>query len=95
MSKISITTIANLITSTVIAFWIVLIAIISVQNYRLVSLNFLILQSIQIPFGIIIALSASSGMISMAIIEFFWNFGDYIQDNNINNAEFFVDEDEF
>ena len=95
MSKISIITIANLITSTVIAFWIVLIAIISVQNYRLVSLNFLILQSIQIPFGVIIALSASTGMIGMGIIEFFWNIGDYIQDNNINNAEFFVDEDEF
>ena len=86
-------TITNIITSMIIAFWIVLIAIVSVQNYTLVSLSFFNLQSIKIPFGILIALSSSTGIISMEIIQLFWNIGVYTQGNNINNAEFFVDEE--
>jgi len=86
-------TITNIITSIIIAFWIVLIAIVSVQNYTLVSLSFFNLQSIKIPFGILIALSSSTGIISMEIIQLFWNIGVYTQSNNINNAEFFVDEE--
>ncbi len=93
MSKILMMTITNIITSIIIAFWIVLIAIVSVQNYTLVSLSFFNLQSIKIPFGILIALSSSTGIISMEIIQLFWNIGVYTQSNNINNAEFFVDEE--
>ena len=93
MSKILVMTITNIITSIIIAFWIVLIAIVSVQNYTLVSLSFFNLQSIKIPFGILIALSSSTGIISMEIIQLFWNIGVYTQSNNINNAEFFVDEE--
>ncbi|MBK4731532.1 LapA family protein [Oxynema sp. CENA135] len=56
-----------LIASAIAAAWIVAIAIISVQNATLVSLQFLGFQSIQLPLGIVLALSAATGAIGGAI----------------------------
>ncbi len=96
MGENAMKTFANLITSIILALWVVAIAIISVQNYTLVSLKFFTLQSIQISVGIILALSAGIGMIGMAVIQPLWNIGSSKQGNEmLDDAEFFVDDEDF
>ena len=64
--------IANLLTSLVVAIWMVAIAILSLQNVTPVSLKFLTYQSIQLPFFLVLAFSASLGLIFMALIQPLW-----------------------
>jgi lipopolysaccharide assembly protein A len=45
----------NLIISAIAAAWVMLIALISVQNASLVSLKFLFWQSIDLPWGLVLA----------------------------------------
>jgi lipopolysaccharide assembly protein A len=49
------TPVTNLIISTLSAMWIVAIALLSVQNATIVSLKFLVWQSIELPWGLILA----------------------------------------
>ncbi|MBW4644212.1 MAG: DUF1049 domain-containing protein [Goleter apudmare HA4340-LM2] len=89
-------TIANLLISVVIAIWIIAIAIISVQNARLISLKFFTLQSIQIPFGLVLAFSAGLGLVGVAVLQPLWKLGDSVQDSRFDeDAEFFVDDEDF
>jgi uncharacterized integral membrane protein len=73
------------------------IAILSVQNYTPVSLKFFTSQSIQIPFGIVLAFCAGAGMVGMTVIQPFWNIGSSRRRNDTldDDAEFFVDEEDF
>jgi uncharacterized integral membrane protein len=88
-------TFANLITSVVLAVWVIAIAIISVQNYTPVSLRFITFQSIQIPFGIIMAFCAALGMIGVTLLQPLWGLGDSGQRNSRSDDEdeFFPDDD--
>ncbi|MCM0592248.1 MAG: LapA family protein [Gloeotrichia echinulata IR180] len=89
-------TIVNLLVSVVIAVWVVAIAIISVQNATPVSLKFFTLQSIQIPFGLLLAFSAGVGLIGIAILQPLWALGESPQDSRLDeDAEFFVDDEDF
>ncbi|WYM02314.1 MAG: LapA family protein [Gloeotrichia echinulata DVL01] len=89
-------TIVNLLISVVIAVWVVAIAIISVQNATPVSLKFFTLQSIQIPFGLLLAFSAGVGLIGIAILQPLWALGESPQDSRLDeDAEFFVDDEDF
>jgi lipopolysaccharide assembly protein A len=45
----------NLIISAIAAAWVVVIALLSVQNASLVSLKFLFWQSIDLPWGLVLA----------------------------------------
>jgi uncharacterized integral membrane protein len=65
-------TIANLLTSLVLAVWIGLIAIFSIQNITLVSLKFLNYETIQIPVGVVLAFSVGIGAIAGAIAPVLW-----------------------
>lgn len=65
-------TLANLITSVVLAVWVVAIAILSVQNATLVSLRFLFFESIKLPVGLVLAFFVGVGIIGMAIIQSLW-----------------------
>lgn len=65
-------TIANLLTSIILAAWIGAIAILSIQNITLVSLKFLALETIQIPMGIVLAFSVGIGLLGGAIAPAFW-----------------------
>ncbi|PSN17748.1 hypothetical protein C7271_16110 [filamentous cyanobacterium CCP5] len=58
---------AKLIIAVVLAGWVAAIAILSVQNATPISLKFFGLQSIQIPFGVVLALFAAAGMVLAAI----------------------------
>jgi uncharacterized integral membrane protein len=49
------------------ALWVVVIAIIAVQNATPVSLRLLNLQSIEIPFGVLLAFAVAGGMVAAAI----------------------------
>lgn len=89
-------TIANLLISVVVAVWVIAIAIISVQNATLISLKFLTLQSIQIPFGLVLAFSAGLGLVGVAVLQPLWKLGNSPQDSRTDeDAEFFVDDEDF
>ncbi len=68
---------ASLISSIVIATWIVAIAILALKNENLqpVSLKFLTFQSINLPFFLVLAGSAALGMILIALIQPLWSLG--------------------
>ncbi|GJD21662.1 hypothetical protein RIVM261_066180 [Rivularia sp. IAM M-261] len=87
-------TIVNLLTSSLIAFWVIAIAIVAVQNAEPVSLRFLSYQSIQIPFGLLLAFSVGIGVISMALLIPVWGFSGSVRGNSVSDddPEFFTDE---
>jgi uncharacterized integral membrane protein len=53
----------NSIISAISAAWILLIALISVQNATVVSIKFLFWQSIELPWGLILASAVSIGFL--------------------------------
>ena len=81
-------TIANLITALILTSWIVTIAILSVQNYTLVSLKFLNVESVKIPIGILLAFSVGVGIMAGAIVPLFWQFGGYEQPDLYEDEEY-------
>lgn len=82
--------------SLIVAIWVVAIAIISVQNATPVSLKFLTFESIQIPIGLLLAFSASIGLLAMAILQPLWGMlGSRRGQSLDDDAEFFVDEQDF
>jgi uncharacterized integral membrane protein len=50
------------------ALWVIAIAIVAVQNATPVSIRFLTLQSIEIPFGVWLAFGAAGGMVAAAVV---------------------------
>lgn len=56
----------RLLFAIVPALWVVVIAIVSVQNATPVSLRLLTLQSIEIPFGLLLAFGVAGGMVGTA-----------------------------
>ncbi|MEG5063461.1 LapA family protein [Microcoleus sp. B3-A4] len=69
-------TIPLLVISFVVALLVSAIGIISVQNAAPVSLNFIFFQSIQLPVGVVLAMSLSAGLIGGALLQPLWNFSD-------------------
>ncbi|HEY9601752.1 MAG TPA: LapA family protein [Allocoleopsis sp.] len=65
-------TIANLLTSLVLAAWIGAIAILSIQNIMPVSVRFLNYETIQIPIGIVLAFSVGIGAIVGSLAPVVW-----------------------
>ena len=86
-------TIANLLTSLVLASWVMAIAILSVQNAAPVSLKFLTFESIQLPVGLVLAFSAGVGIIGMALIQPLWSLvgsgqGNSESENDLDDEDF-------
>lgn len=50
------------------AFWVIAIAIIAVQNATPVSFRLLTLQSVEIPFGVLLAFCVAAGMVAAALV---------------------------
>jgi uncharacterized integral membrane protein len=59
---------ALLLIALIIAIWISVIALVSVQNAEPVTLKFLALESIALPFGLVLALSAGIGVLGSAVL---------------------------
>ena len=70
------------------------IAVISVQNATPVSLRFLSFQSIQIPFGLVLAFWVAVGLVAVQILQPLWGLGES-QSRVDDEAEFFVDDEDF
>jgi uncharacterized integral membrane protein len=88
---------AIILTSLIIAFWVVAIAILSVQNATPVSLRFLAFQSVQIPVGLILAFSVGLGIICTAFLQTI-AAGPISRQRTTRleeDAEFFVDDEDF
>ncbi len=58
---------ARLLLAIIPALWVAAIAIVAVQNATPVSIRLLTLQSIEIPFGVLLAFGAAGGMIAVAL----------------------------
>jgi uncharacterized integral membrane protein len=57
------TLLINLLLSMLVAIAIVFVALLSVQNATLVSVKFLTLQSIDLPWGLVLAIFAGMGLL--------------------------------
>ena len=59
-----------LVTTIIIAFWLSLIAIFSIQNITDISLKFLVFKSIKLPIGVLLSFCIGGGMVlgSLGII---------------------------
>jgi uncharacterized integral membrane protein len=63
---------ARFLTSLIVAIWVSLIALIAIQNATPISLQFLGVRSVEIPFGLVMAFSASLGMVGTALLLGIW-----------------------
>ncbi|MCP6759776.1 MAG: LapA family protein [Fischerella sp. CENA71] len=90
-------TLATLLTIIILVFWIMAVALLSVQNATPVSLKFLSFQSIQLPVGLLLAFCAAVGMIGMGLLQPLWRLTASEQNNFTaqDDAEFFVDDEDF
>ncbi len=66
---------AKVLVPLIVAFWVMAIALIAIQNATPISLRLLSWQTIQIPVGIVIALSVALGMTGMAFVLPLWQGG--------------------
>ncbi|MEO1093670.1 MAG: hypothetical protein AAFX01_02055 [Cyanobacteria bacterium J06638_28] len=53
---------------TLLALWIMAIAIIAVQNATPVAIQFLTFQSVALPFGVVLSFCAALGMLMTAAL---------------------------
>jgi uncharacterized integral membrane protein len=84
----------HLVIALIIAVWVMAIALISVQNATPVSLRFLALQSIQIPFGLVLAFVVAGGLLGMAILQPLWGLGE-LKSRVDEEVDFFIDDEDF
>ncbi|MGL4622606.1 DUF1049 domain-containing protein [Chroococcidiopsis sp.] len=66
---------ASLLTSSVVAVWIVAISLLSMQNADQIRLKFLRYQTIQLPVGFVLAVSAGVGVVATALMQPLWGIG--------------------
>lgn len=85
-------TLASLLTSIVVAVWVVAIAILSVQNATPVSLKFLSYQSIQLPVGLVLAFSAGLGIIFIGLTQPLWTLSGSRNQSDDDVDDFSFDE---
>lgn len=64
--------IADLIQALFLAGSTIALALISVQNARPVSLTLLGLRSIELPFGLLLALAFAAGVLAAALLPWLW-----------------------
>lgn len=82
-------TIANLLTSLILAGWIAVIAIFSIQNITPISVNFLGFETIKIPIGLVLAFSVGIGAIGGAILPILWQL------TSRQREPYYSEEDDF
>lgn len=63
----------NVIITLIIGFWLIFIAVFSIQNITLVSLQFLSFQSIQIPVGVLLSFFLAGGFLLGGITPLFFS----------------------
>lgn len=68
-------TVLPLLINIIIAAWVAIVAIISVQNATPVSLQFMIFESIEMPVGVVLAFGLAVGLVLGAIAVFIYRQG--------------------
>jgi uncharacterized integral membrane protein len=63
---------ANLLNSLMLATWIALVAVFSIQNIQNVSLQFFVWRSIDLPVGVLLAFCGGGGMILGSLLPLVW-----------------------
>ncbi|WP_373478813.1 lipopolysaccharide assembly protein LapA domain-containing protein [Geminocystis sp.] len=63
----------QIIISLIIGFWLIVIALFSIQNIELISLKFFFFESIKIPLGVLLSFILAFGFIIGAIIPLFFS----------------------
>ncbi|OKH10801.1 lipopolysaccharide assembly protein LapA domain-containing protein [[Limnothrix rosea] IAM M-220] len=56
-------TLGLLLSMTILAGWLGLVAVMSIQNIELVSIKFLLWESIKLPFGVLLTFAVGFGLI--------------------------------
>ena len=82
-------TITNLLTSVILAGWIAVIAIFSIQNITPISVNFLGFETIKIPIGLVLAFSVGIGALGGAILPILW------QSTSRKRESYYSEDDDF
>jgi hypothetical protein len=59
----------SLIAASVVALWVAATALIAVQNATPVFLELAGQRSVELPFGLLLALSAGVGMVGVALLQ--------------------------
>ncbi len=65
----------HLVICLILALWIPLIAVFSIQNITPVSLQFLTFESIRFPVGVLLSFCGAGGMVIGAIAPGLWGLG--------------------
>jgi len=65
-------TLANLLSSLIIATWVVAIALLSIQNFQKIPLNLLVFSTLELPLGIVLAFSFGIGLVGGALAPLLW-----------------------
>jgi lipopolysaccharide assembly protein A len=65
-------TITNFLASSIVAGWIMTMAVFAIQNIQPVSLKFLQFESIKVPIGVLLAFSLGVGFFIAALIPAFF-----------------------
>lgn len=76
----------QIIISLIIGFWLILIAVFSIQNIQLVSLKFFLFESIKISTGLLLTLCLAGGFILGSLIPLFFS--------NTNNNKYYKNNKE-
>ncbi|BBA78690.1 hypothetical protein RGRSB_0055 [cyanobacterium endosymbiont of Rhopalodia gibberula] len=63
-----------LITMIIVAFWLAIIAIFSIQNITEISLKFLVFKSIKFPIGVLLSFCLGGGMVSGSLATLLWEY---------------------
>lgn len=59
----------SLILPTIVAVWILVIAIVAMQNAEPVAIKFLVFESVSVPMGFVFAATVALGMMGTAILQ--------------------------
>lgn len=59
--------------SLIIALWVSIIPVFSIQNITPVSIKFIVFESIKIPVGVLLSFSAGGGMLIGGILPLFFS----------------------
>ncbi|WP_072621567.1 DUF1049 domain-containing protein [Spirulina major] len=63
--------IANLLTAILIGAWLIAVATLSIQNVTPLAVRFLNLQSVEIPFGVLLTFAVVVGLVVGMVLPIF------------------------
>lgn len=76
----------QIIISLIVGFWLIAMAIFSIQNIQLVSLKFFIFESIKIPMGILLTVALAGGFFCGSIIPILFKNNKSLPQSKKNNS---------